>query len=649
MGCLPPHSMGSQLVQIQQPGSTTPCFFLVQGRPGAPGGELVPMPGTGMGVGKGMQPVILPRFMDHQQQVQMSGPLMMQQQMFRSAVPLQMQQQDLPAPHKQETPFGKHYKQYCERESSFLGELSQRYLLLRHVFKYLSVRDLLVASQVCMLWRDLALSPSLWETVRLRNVCVTDWSEFARFLDQRNTKNLDLRKMRLKEVDITKRSSKNGGKQKLKAKGSSSITQEANTSSESLKKSPRDSLTHQDPSTKKARGVNENQESSHRNHHPPNSADDGESSLTRNRPGDIYESLSRKVKEEEMEVDEDKRSDSQSSGELCMDCEEEEKELKDSTSNRGKESTLKSNETRAGHQEAQWQDIFGALSLVRCLRGVTLPSCPGHVLQLLLASCRHLTCINAMDLRHPSGPIRFDPAYLMETADLTELRIGSPSGFSLTTNFNFIKLQKLRVLVMRGLTGDSWPYLGTNLTTLQVGPIKTFTARTWANLGSMTNLQALWLEDGGSLFDSSVCEGLSRLTSLRRLCLFNFVVGPKLGNALKKLPRLDRLFVLPVGTEEASIVSQNGNMLAAVEVLRHVEELVWAVHASDVYFSGGCDCIRMSPNDSKMYKGMQESPDSNLWSLPKLEMVLKRQLPHSNMRIIKLDPTAASHLALATL
>lgn len=64
------------------------------------------------------------------------------------------------------------------------------------------------------------------------------------------------------------------------------------------------------------------------------------------------------------------------------------------------------------------------------------------------------------------------------------------------------------------------------------------------------DLQALWLEDGGSLFDSSICEGLSRLTSLRRLCLFNFVVGPKLGHALKKLPHLDRLFVLPVGTEE---------------------------------------------------------------------------------------------------
>ena len=67
-----------------------------------------------------------------------------------------------------------------------------------------------------------------------------------------------------------------------------------------------------------------------------------------------------------------------------------------------------------------------------------------------------------------------------------------------------------------------------------------------------TELQALWLEEGGSALDSHIYEGLSRLTSLRRLCLFNFVVGPKLGQALKKLPRLERLFILPVAAEGVS-------------------------------------------------------------------------------------------------
>ena len=46
-------------------------------------------------------------------------------------------------------------------DNTFLGELSQRYLLLRHIFKFLSVKDLLVASQVCLLWRDLAFSSTL--------------------------------------------------------------------------------------------------------------------------------------------------------------------------------------------------------------------------------------------------------------------------------------------------------------------------------------------------------------------------------------------------------------------------------------------------------------------------------------------------------
>lgn len=46
-----------------------------------------------------------------------------------------------------------------------------------------------------------------------------------------------------------------------------------------------------------------------------------------------------------MEADEDKGSNSQSSGELFMDCEEEEK---DSSSNKGKGSNLTFKETQAG-------------------------------------------------------------------------------------------------------------------------------------------------------------------------------------------------------------------------------------------------------------------------------------------------------------
>lgn len=120
MASLPPSTnIGSQLVQIQQPGSSTPCFLLVQGRPGAPRGELVHIPGTGsIGVPKGMPPVILPRLsMEQQQQVQLASPVIMQQQqqqqVFRPTMPMQM----LPHEHpimKEERPFGRHYQQYYE-------------------------------------------------------------------------------------------------------------------------------------------------------------------------------------------------------------------------------------------------------------------------------------------------------------------------------------------------------------------------------------------------------------------------------------------------------------------------------------------------------------------------------------------------------
>lgn len=567
---------------------------------------------------------------------------------------------------------GKHYKQYYEAmsqwDNTFLGELSHRYLLLRHIFKYLSVRDLLVASQVCLQWRDLAFSSSLWETVRLRNVCVNDWSEFARFLERRNTKNIDLRKMRLKKQDVKKKMKRRIG-EKLAPKEESTSFQPTHKASKrpgTSRNQKNDSKTEKRNAKNAAQRDTEEASSSKLQQNSKTKITAESSQDSDQKPEDVSRSVvdekdrnghgkEKEEQEEEMETEEvkeegtkhrksvDEAQESQSSEDIEMECTEEEKE------HRVDVDMEKIPTRKQEAEEDEWLEIFTALSNVRCLRGVTLPSCPGHVLQLLLASCKHVTSINAMDLRQPSGCVRFDPAYLMEAPNLVELRVGSPSGFTLTTNFNFIKLQKLRVLVMRGLSGDTWPYLGTNLTTLQVGPIRTFTTSTWANLGNMTKLQALWLEEGGLVSDLSIYEGLSRLTSLRRLCLFNFVVGPKLGQALRKLPHLERLFVLPTGTEEASIKSQNGNMLAAMEVLRHVEELVWGVHASDVYPSGGADCIQLCPTKAKLFPGMIENPENGLWPLPQLEKVVKRHMPHSNVRIIKLDPTAASHLALATL
>lgn len=51
-----------------------------------------------------------------------------------------------------------------------------------------------------------------------------------------------------------------------------------------------------------------------------------------------------------------------------------------------------------------WKHIFDALGTVRCLRAVTLPSCKGEILELLLMSCKQLTSITATELRSPLGP-----------------------------------------------------------------------------------------------------------------------------------------------------------------------------------------------------------------------------------------------------
>lgn len=69
------------------------------------------------------------------------------------------------------------------------------YHSLLRIFQYLKVQELLRASRVCKMWRDLASHPSLWRTVRMKNSQVTDWDGFADALQKHNTQHLDLRKM----------------------------------------------------------------------------------------------------------------------------------------------------------------------------------------------------------------------------------------------------------------------------------------------------------------------------------------------------------------------------------------------------------------------------------------------------------------------
>ncbi|XP_054265236.1 uncharacterized protein LOC128988068 isoform X5 [Macrosteles quadrilineatus] len=69
------------------------------------------------------------------------------------------------------------------------------YDCLLQVFQYLKVQEVLRASRVCRMWRDLALHKSLWEVVRMKNSQVKDWEGFAATLRRTGTRHLDLRKM----------------------------------------------------------------------------------------------------------------------------------------------------------------------------------------------------------------------------------------------------------------------------------------------------------------------------------------------------------------------------------------------------------------------------------------------------------------------
>lgn len=78
---------------------------------------------------------------------------------------------------------------------NFISDLSNGYGALFHVMGYLKVQELLRASRVCRMWKDLSLHPNLWHTVRMKNSQVSDWDGFAAALRARGTRVLDLRKM----------------------------------------------------------------------------------------------------------------------------------------------------------------------------------------------------------------------------------------------------------------------------------------------------------------------------------------------------------------------------------------------------------------------------------------------------------------------
>ncbi|XP_044008712.1 uncharacterized protein LOC122852779 [Aphidius gifuensis] len=77
----------------------------------------------------------------------------------------------------------------------FMVSVCAGYNALSRIFQYLKVQELLRASRVCRMWRDIAAQQVLWKTVRMKNSQVTDWDGLVACLKRHGTQHLDLRKM----------------------------------------------------------------------------------------------------------------------------------------------------------------------------------------------------------------------------------------------------------------------------------------------------------------------------------------------------------------------------------------------------------------------------------------------------------------------
>ncbi|XP_071548119.1 LOW QUALITY PROTEIN: intermembrane lipid transfer protein VPS13A-like [Panulirus ornatus] len=133
--------------------------------------------------------------------------------------------------------------------------------------------------------------------------------------------------------------------------------------------------------------------------------------------------------------------------------------------------------------------------------------------------------------------------------------------------------------------------------------------RIWNNLELHINNVHIRYEDTHSC-PSPLVIGLC-LQSLSADTTNHFTLGPRLGQALRKLVHLERLFVLP-----------------------------------DIHTINEVDHIEMCPSKAKMYTNFtsNEEAKSNMWVLQTLEAIVKRHLPRTKVRIMKLDTTAATRL-----
>ncbi|KAA0188513.1 hypothetical protein HAZT_HAZT010038 [Hyalella azteca] len=194
-----------------------------------------------------------------------------------------------------------------------------------------------------------------------------------------------------------------------------------------------------------------------------------------------------------------------------------------------------------------WEEACRSVGLMQHLRKLQLTECGEDLLEHLLPHCSRLTALHISKLgdKHSNLLLRLDPNLLLNAVALEDLHLSG--HFTFTSNFNFIKLRKLKKLGLVGAQLPLWPHLGTSLTHLYLSPVSRFTSDTWNNIAAMNSLVELSLgEFSEGVSDSSWHVSLSRLTQLRKLALTDCALGPRLLVLLKKFSALQKVVLKPL-------------------------------------------------------------------------------------------------------
>ncbi|RXG71129.1 hypothetical protein Avbf_07499, partial [Armadillidium vulgare] len=295
----------------------------------------------------------------------------------------------------------------------------------------------------------------------------------------------------------------------------------------------------------------------------------------------------------------------------------------------------------------EWEVISEALSTMKYLKKLVVGNCDCEVVETLIARCHQLTSFNFYNFDFDSqndddddDVIKFDPSVLMQTRHLEELCLCSHKNFIFKSNFNFIKLPRLKMLTLKGLktTEIGWPYLGIHLTRLRLSSISTFSHNNWLNISSMADLVELELDGGGSDHDSELCTALGKLSHLTKLSLFDWNIGSKLPHTLKRLHNIKYLHVIPAIENQSLKGVFAGRLMVVVESSKHLNEFIWGIQPQNIVVdeTGGEKIYILNMKAGKE-TGSVEGEEVRSVSIDSLKGFIKCRIPQTKISVAKVS------------